>query len=142
VRADQQAWQYSGVDLPRGYLATLRATGQWTAVPGYGPVGPGGHPELSKALEFYVLPGANRGCLLVRSGDILLAFSRDEEAVEIITPGKIYFCCNDERTPQGAQKTQPGKEDIAIPKASFRFGEGFADNNGTIKVTLTVEKAR
>ena len=57
--------------------------------------------------------------MLVQFGDTITPFSRDDQVVEIRTPGKIYFCANDECTPAGADKF---KELLAGPR-----GKAFAD---------------
>src|SRR5262249_35754005 len=125
--------------------AAIKATGKWKIFPDGDFVGPGGHlprPGLDVASEYYVQKGANRGCLLVRfGGGKILDFSEDDQTFDIRGPGRIYFCCNDERTFAGQRNTKPGDDDILIPMAVFGTGEGFADNTGALKVTITVEKA-
>ena len=142
VQADQQAWQF-GYDLRTGYMATIKAAGKWRVFARGARVWPGGHDEIAKAsaIDGYVQSGANRGCLLVRSGDnSILAFSQDDETIEITTPGRIYFCCNDERTTDGAKGTRRDNDAIPIP-ATVTNRLGFADNTGAVKVTITVKKA-
>ena len=143
VEANQQAWQF-GFDLPKGYVANIRAGGKWRVFPMSPRVGPGGHDEIPKAsaTDQYVQSGANRGCLLVRTGDTVLPFSQDDETINIGTPGPIYFCCNDERTIDGAQGTRHDRDAKLIKATVTNRTGGFADNSGALKVTITLKRER
>jgi hypothetical protein len=104
----------------------------------------------TKAGNTYVKPGAQEGCLLVRIGDDILTFTKDDDKIVIKTPGKIYFCSNDEPTEDGATrfkellegknaKDYEGALPIAAPKETS-VGVGFLDNIGSLHVRLTVVK--
>jgi hypothetical protein len=141
VQAIGQAWQFSGVDLPKGYVATLTASGKWDINATWDRrVGAGGHPTY-KASDRYVKGGASEGCLLVRTGDTVLAFSRDDEVIRIDTPGKIYFCANDEPTEDGAAQSRHYVGALPIPATGATGGQGFLDNSGTLEVRIAVKKA-
>jgi hypothetical protein len=103
-------------------------------------VGAGGNPTY-KGDERYVKSGANEGCLLVRTGDTVLAFSRDDEVIRISTPGKIYFCANDEPTPEGAARSRHYLGALPIPGTRETGGLGFLDNCGTLEVRIVVKKS-
>jgi hypothetical protein len=138
VQADGQAWQYSGVKLPKGYTATITATGTWGINETWDKkVGPGGNPEY-KASDAYVKSGAAEGCLLVRVGDTILAFSKDDEVIRVNTPGAIYFCANDVPTNEGLARAEVFLEGIAIQPAKDAHGSGFQDNDGVIKARVAV----
>jgi len=138
VQAEGQAWQYSGVKLPKGYTATITATGTWGINETWDKkVGPGGNPDY-KAADTYVKSGASEGCLLVRVGDTILAFSKDDEVIRINTPGAIYFCANDVATNEGLAKAELFLEGIPIQPAKDAQGSGFQDNDGIIKVRVAV----
>lgn len=142
VQADGQAWQYSGVKLPKGYTATITATGTWTINETWDKkVGPGGNSDY-QASDAYLKSGAHEGCLLVRVGDTILAFSKDDEVIHVNIPGKIYFCANDVATNEGLAKAELFLQGIPIQPAKDAHGNGFQDNEGTIKVKVVVGKAK
>jgi hypothetical protein len=142
VQADGQAWQYSGVKLPAGYTATVTATGTWQINETWDKkVGPAGYPEF-KAGDTYVKSGAAEGCLLVRVGDTVQAFSKDDEAIRINTPGKIYFCANDVATAEGLEKAALFLQGIPIQAHKDAQGSGYQDNEGVLKVRVVVSKAK
>jgi hypothetical protein len=151
VYAEAQAWQYSGIDLPQGFSAAITSSGEWKINPQWKKnVGAAGNPKI-KAGRFYLKPGANEGCLLVRSGDAILHFSRDAEEILVTTPGKIYFCANDEPTQDGFARLK----DLLEGKNAKRYadaipvkaaenesgGSGFLDNTGAIKIRLEVKRS-
>jgi hypothetical protein len=138
VQAEGQAWQYSGVKLPKGYTATISATGSWSINETWDKkVGPGGNPEY-KAGDGYVKGGANEGCLLVRVEDTILAFGKDDEVIRVSVPGKIYFCANDVPTSDGLAKAELFLKGIPIQPGKDSHGSGFLDNDGVIKVRVAV----
>ena len=150
IYAEAQAWQFSGIDLPKGSTATITATGKWNVNPQWKKkVGPAGNAKV-KAGMFYLEPGAHEGCLLLRSGDTVRAFSDDAQTIVIDTPGKIYFCANDEPTQDGLARFKDlvggknGKRFAdAIPidaKEQASGGSGFLDNTGAIKIRIQIEK--
>jgi hypothetical protein len=150
ILAEAQAWQYSGVDLGQGFVATITASGEWKINPQWKrKVGPSGNPK-AKAGKFYLKFGAAEGCLLVRNGDTVLAFSRDADTIVINKPGKIYFCANDEPTADGVTRfkdlleSKKGKHFLdALPIPALKEesgGSGFLDNSGSIKVRVAVKK--
>ncbi|HEV3436410.1 MAG TPA: hypothetical protein VG122_03560 [Gemmata sp.] len=142
VQAEGQAWQYSGVKLPKGYTATISATGTWGINETWDKkVGPGGNPEY-KASDAYVKSGATEGCLLVRVGDTILAFSKDDEVIRVSTPGAIYFCANDVPTSEGLAKAELFLEGIPIQPAKDAHGSGYQDNDGVIKVRVAVSMTK
>jgi hypothetical protein len=142
VQAEGQAWQYSGVTLPKGYTATITATGTWTINETWDKkVGPGGNPEYD-AGDAYVKSGAHEGCLLVRVGDTVLAFSKDDEVIRVNTPGRIYFCANDVATSEGVAKAELFLEGIPLQPAKDAQGSGYQDNDGIIKVRVAVSKTK
>jgi hypothetical protein len=142
VQAEGQAWQYSGVNLPKGYTATITATGTWGVNETWDKkVGPGGNP-VYEASEAYVKNGAHEGCLLVRVGDTILAFSKDDEVIRVNTPGKIYFCTNDVATSEGLARAESFLEGIPIQPAKDAHGSGYQDNDGVIKVRVAVGKTK
>src|SRR5262249_20224267 len=132
----------SGIDLAKGQVATITASGTWVTNPMMkGPnVGAGGH-VYNKAGKTYVKPGAGEGCLLVRTGDTVLAFTRNNDAVRITTPGKIYFCTNDEPTEAGFARAREYTNGMPIPAAKDTIGVGFGDNSGALKVKVEVKRA-
>jgi hypothetical protein len=138
VQAAGQAWQFSGVDLPEGYEAAISAKGMWTTHPREGAVGAGGG-EIDPGDKFYVKNGAAHGCLLVRTGDKVLSFSKDDQVVHIETPGPIYFCANDARTQEGARRSRGYINSLPIPGMTNR-GVGFTDNRGELLVRIVVKK--
>src|SRR6185369_9494852 len=97
---------YSGVNLPEGYVARISVSGEWKPNPYWKyKIGAGGDANSKiDAGKFYVKPGVKEGCLLVKSGDTILPFVKDDTVIEIKSPGKIYFCCNDEMTVAGEAK--------------------------------------
>ncbi len=150
ILAEAQAWQYGGVDLGKGFVATITASGEWKINPLWKrKVGPGGNPQ-AQAGKFYLKLGAAEGCLLVRSGETVMAFSRDADTIVINTPGKIYFCANDEPTDEGVTRfkdlleSKKGKSFLdAIPIPALKDasgGSGFLDNTGFIKVRVATKK--
>jgi hypothetical protein len=142
VQAEGQAWQYSGVKLPKGYTATITATGTWGINETWDKkVGAGGNLEY-KASDAYVKSGAAEGCLLVRVGDTILAFSKDDEVIRVSTPGAIYFCANDVPTNEGLAKAELFLEGIPIQPAKDAHGSGFQDNDGVIKVRVAVSMTK
>jgi hypothetical protein len=142
VQASGQAWQYSGVKLPAGYTATITATGTWQINETWDKkVGPAGNSDF-KAGETYVKSGVNEGCLLVRVGDAVQAFSKDDEVIRISTPGKIYFCANDAATDEGLAKAELFVQGIPIQPAKGAAGNGYQDNDGVIKVRVAVSKSK
>jgi hypothetical protein len=142
VQAAGQAWQYSGVDLPTGYSATITATGTWQINETWEKkVGPGGNSDF-RAGDTYVKSGANEGCLLVRVGDAVRAFSEDDEVIRVTGPGKIYFCANDIATTEGLAKAELFVHGIPIQPAQGASGSGFQDNDGIIKVRVAVTKSK
>jgi hypothetical protein len=141
VQADGQAWQFSGVELPPGYTAAITATGTWTINETWDKeVGPGGHAEF-KASDSYVKSGAAEGCLLVRVGDTVTAFSKDDETVKITAPGRIHLCANDCATAEGTKKAELFLQGIPLQPAKDAGGSGYQDNSGALKVRLVVRKA-
>jgi hypothetical protein len=142
VQAAGQAWQFSGVYLPKGYTATVTAGGTWGVNETWEKkVGPGGHPDY-QAGDAYVKSGAHEGCLLVRSGDTVLAFSKDDEVIRINTPGNIYFCANDVATAEGLEKADTFVLGIPIQPAKDAHGSGYQDNDGVIKARVVVGKTK
>jgi hypothetical protein len=142
IQADGQAWQYSGVKLPAGYTATITTTGTWQINETWDKkVGAGGNSTY-KAGDAYVKSGANEGCLLVRTGDKVQAFSKDDEVVRITTPGKIYFCANDIATDDGLAKAELFVQGIPIQPGKDAHGNGYKDNDGALKVRLVVTKSK
>jgi hypothetical protein len=142
VQASGQAWQYSGVKLPAGYTATITATGTWTINETWDKkVGAAGNSDY-KAGDAYVKSGANEGCLLVRVGDTVQAFSKDDEVIRINAPGKIYFCANDLPTTEGLKKAELFLEGIPIQPSKDAQGFGYQDNDGVIKVRVAVSKSK
>jgi len=142
VQAEGQAWQYSGVKLPKGYTATITATGTWGINETWDKkVGAGGNLEY-KASDAYVKSGAAEGCLLVRVGDTILAFSKDDEVIRVSTPGAIYFCANDVPTNEGLAKAELFLEGIPIQPAKDAHGSGYQDNDGVIKVRVAVSMTK
>jgi hypothetical protein len=140
VQASVPPWQYSGVDIPPGYMAVVTVTGGWSANPGWGrKVGAGGNPEY-KAGSRCAREGANEGCLLVMLGNgEVIAFSRDDEQIKVTTPGKLHFACNDE-------PTQPGYGEAPVRIGPFGIGSpnqdgaGYRDNSGTLKVRISLKR--
>jgi len=142
IQADGQAWQYSGVTLSKGFTATITASGTWTINETWDKkVGAGGNPEYD-ASDAYVKPGAHEGSLLIRVGDTILAFSKDDETIHISTPGKIYFCANDVATSDGLNKAETFLGGIPIQPGKDAHGSGFQDNDGIIKVRVGVSKSK
>jgi hypothetical protein len=142
VQAGGQAWQYSGVKLPAGYTATIAATGTWTINETWDKkVGPAGNTDY-KAGDGYVKSGANEGGLLVRVGDTVLAFSKDDEVIRIQQPGKIYFCANDVATTEGLKRAESFVQGIVIQPQKDAHGSGFQDNDGIIKTRIAVSKSK
>ena len=142
VQADGQAWQYSGVKLPAGHTAAITATGTWTINETWDKkVGPAGHSEY-KAADSYVKSGANEGALLVRVGDTVLTFAKDDEVLRISQAGKIYFCANDVATTEGVKKAELFLQGIPIQPAKDAQGSGFQDNDGILKVRIAVSKSK
>ncbi len=152
IHAEAQAWQYAGVDLRRGQVAVITVSGEWETNPDWHhKVGAGGNGH-TKAAGTYVCPGAHEGCMLVRTGDKVLSFSTDAEAVTVNTAGKIYFCANDEPTERGAarfkeEERERGEQDyvgaVAIPASKRRtLGNGFVDNSGGIWVRVAVRAGK
>jgi hypothetical protein len=142
VQAAGQAWQYSGITLPTGYTASITATGTWGINETWDrKVGPAGHPD-HKAGDSYVKSGASEGCLLVRVGDTVQAFSKDDEAIKITTPGMIYFCANDVATTEGLEKAALFVQGIPIQPAKDAQGSGYQDNEGILKVRVAVSKTK
>jgi hypothetical protein len=151
IHAEAQAWQFSGVDLPKGAIASLSAKGSWKTNPLWRQsFGAGGNPK-TKAGTFYLRAGAKEGCLLVRIGNTVLPFFKDEDVVVVDTPGKIYCCANDEPTEDGTArfkdllegKHAKGYRD-ALPIQALKRGNGgsgFLDNVGIITVRVAVKKA-
>ena len=140
VQAVGQAWQFSGIDLPAGYAATLTASGNWKINPLWNKkVRAGGNQEF-RGVEGYVKQGANQGCLLIRAGDTIMAFSKDDEVVRITTPGKIYFCTNDLPNENGVSPANDYIAAIPIPAAKDAIGAGFLDNRGKLRVRIAVKK--
>jgi hypothetical protein len=137
VEAAAQAWQFSGVDLPEGYEAIITAKGMWTSSPNFGPVGPGGG-EVTKNPHM-VKNGARHGALLVRTGDTVRDFSRDDQTIKINTAGPIYFCSNDARSKEGFSGAKDYIHGIPIRPVSEK-GVGFADNTGVLQVRIVVRK--
>jgi hypothetical protein len=142
VQADGQAWQYSGVKLPKGYTATITATGTWGINATWDKkVGPAGHSQHT-AGDAYLKSGAGEGCLLVRVGDTVTAFSKDDEVIRITTPGKIYFTANDVATEDGLAKAETFVQGIPIQPAKDAHGSGYQDNDGVIKVRVAITKTK
>lgn len=142
VQADGQAWQFSGVELPLDYTATITSAGTWTINETWDKeVGAGGHAEF-KAADSYVKSGAPEGCLLVRVGDTVTAFSKDDETVKISAPGRIYFCANDCATAEGTKKAELFLQGIPLRPAEGAGGSGYQDNSGALKVRIVVRKAK
>jgi hypothetical protein len=142
IQASGQAWQYSGVKLPAGYTATITATGTWQINETWDKkVGASGNSDY-KAGDAYVKSGANEGCLLVRVGDKVQAFSKDDEVVRITAPGKIFFCANDIATNDGLAKAELFVQGIPIQPGKDAHGNGFQDNDGVIKVRVVVTKSK
>jgi len=151
IHSEAQAWQYSGVDLPKDQVATITAKGEWKTNPRWKQAfGAGGNPA-KKAGSTYLKPEATEGCLLIRTGDDILAFSKDDDTLVIKTPGKIYFCVNDEPTEDGVTrfkdliegknaKDYVGAVAIPAPKDASK-GSGFLDNIGSLRVHVVVKKA-
>jgi hypothetical protein len=142
VQAAGQAWQFSGVKLPRGYTATITVTGAWTINETWDKkVGAGGNSDY-QASEMYVKSGAHEGCLLVRVGDTVQAFSKDDEVIRITSPGTIYFCANDVATTEGVAKAETFLDGITIQPAKDAQGSGYQDNDGVLKVRVAVSKTK
>lgn len=142
VQAEGQAWQYSGVKLPKGYTATITATGTWGINATWDKkVGAAGNTDY-QASDAYVKSGAHEGCLLVRVGDTIQAFSKDDEVIRINTPGKIYFCANDVATNEGLARAELFVQGIPIQPAKDAHGSGYQDNDGVIKVRVAVGKTK
>ncbi|QJW92875.1 hypothetical protein [Frigoriglobus tundricola] len=142
VQAAGQAWQFSGVELPAGYTAAITASGAWTINETWDKkVGAAGHPEY-KAGDAYVKSGAGEGSLLVRVGDTVLSFSKDDEVIRIQQPGRIYFCANDVATEEGLKRAELFVQGIPIQPLKDAHGSGFQDNDGTLKVRVAVTKSK
>jgi hypothetical protein len=139
VPAVVQAWQFSGVDLPPGYAAVISATGKWSYWPAKGTMGPAGNGAKTKDANL-VKSGPANGCLLVRTGDTVLAFAKDDQVIRVTTPGPIYFCCNDTRTDEGTRRAAGSVHALPI-KGSGDKGMGFTDNTGVLLVRIAVSKA-
>jgi len=142
VQAVGQAWQYSGVELPAGYTAAITASGTWTINETWDKkVGAAGHPEY-KGGDGYVKSGASEGGLLVRVGDTVLSFSKDDEVVRVQQPGRIYFCANDVATTEGLKRAELFVQGIPIQPSKDAHGSGFQDNDGALKVRVAVTKSK
>lgn len=114
ISASQQ-WQV-GYKLPQGKVARITASGKWRIVPPYS-TGPGG--SGSGAFPTAVLDDAPLGCLVVRDGDgNYFPFKKDDQEVVVTTPGDISFVANDE--------------------FGSIEGKGFADNNGSLSVKISI----
>ncbi|VTR97995.1 Uncharacterized protein OS=Pseudomonas putida S12 GN=RPPX_03510 PE=4 SV=1 [Gemmata massiliana] len=142
VQASGQAWQYSGVKLPAGYTAAITATGTWTINETWDKkVGAGGNSDF-KAEGTYLKSGANEGSLLVRVGDTVTAFSKDDDVLRVDGPGKIYFCANDTATPEGVKRAELFVQGIPIQPAKDALGSGYQDNDGVIKARVAVGRSK
>ena len=150
IHAEAQAWQYSGVDLAKDHVATITAKGEWKINPLWKQAfGAGGKPKSPAGLS-YLKSGANHGCLLLRTGDEIVAFSKDDDTLVIKTPGKIYFCANEEPNEDGVARFKEQMEGkrakdyagaLAIPAPKeASTGCGFLDNTGSLRVRLVVTK--
>ena len=138
VQAIGQAWQYSGVELPAGFTAAVSASGTWTINETWDKkVGAAGHPEY-KGGDAYVKSGASEGGLLVRVGDTVLTFSKDDEVIKIQQPGRIYFCANDVATNDGLKRAELFVQGIPIQPSKDAHGNGFQDNEGALKVWIGI----
>ncbi len=98
---------------------TVKATGQWTANPATGMVGPDGNAEYT-AKPGYTLEGAREGLLVGKvetDGEVFPLGS--DGIVPAGSVGDLYLCINDD--------------------INAIYGVGFPDNEGVIKVIITVE---
>ncbi len=121
VQARPEKWQFSGVELKPGEMATITAEGKWYAV---GWSGAGGSGKMPAPDQNYVFPAAYKGCLLVRIAErpeTVRAFRKDDESVPVNVPGRIEFLANDEN---------PGSHG----------GKGYKDNHDSLTVMIKIIK--
>lgn len=89
-------WQSAGVDVAKGDVITLRATGEWQYSPFVGLHGPegGGRPVT---VPTYPMSGADGGVLLGRIGDEGATFYVGRGTTMVAQEaGRLYFRINDD----------------------------------------------
>jgi hypothetical protein len=110
-------WVDTGLMVGGDLAVSLRPTsGSWTANPATGMVGAAGHPGLI-AKPGYVLPGALEGVLVGQVGATVFPIE-DSVAIPAGATGRLYLSINDDM--------------------SDEYGAGFADNEGSLTVEITV----
>ncbi|HZJ64869.1 MAG TPA: hypothetical protein VFD36_15270 [Kofleriaceae bacterium] len=120
-------WLNTGLVLDGMAAVAIAAVGgQWTANPGTGMVGPDGNPD-HLAKDGYTLPGAAEGLLVGYIGSAPPPPGAAPPGVFAIGRGKML--------PAGAKGVLYLAINDDIPAL---YGSGFADNEGTIQVKVTV----
>lgn len=122
-------WRNSRVDLKAGDKVTIDATGQWRANPenGYGMTDADGQKELP-GKDSYVLPDEPEAVLVGYVGDAPPSGAAPDNAFVVGKhlefsgrPGTLWFIINDDMT--------------------NKYGKGYEDNQGTLTVTITIERS-
>lgn len=112
-------WGDSGININTGDKVELRYSGgRWEASPVSGFVDAAGNP-LYKAKPGYTLPGSPEGALCGRigsEGEVFLIGRRAD--ITAAASGDLFLCINDDLNGQ--------------------YGEGFADNRGSVYVTVDI----
>ena len=110
-------WVDTGLMVDGDLPVSLRSrSGSWTANPAMGMVGPTGHPDLI-AKPGYSLPAAFEGLLVGKVGTAVFPIAGGT-AVPAGATGRLYLSINDDM--------------------SGEYGAGFADNEGSMQVEITV----
>ncbi|MGQ0604492.1 MAG: hypothetical protein ACT4QE_22660 [Anaerolineales bacterium] len=88
-------WQSAGVDVEKGDVITLRATGEWQYSPFVGLHGPegGGRPVT---VPTYPMSGADGGVLLGRIGEGTPFYVGRGATMVVQEAGRLYFRINDD----------------------------------------------
>lgn len=124
VQARPDHWQTSPVSLAPGETAHITASGAWGVIDPTrrGLTGPGGN-DVPGGPTFIHSNPAKEGCLLVRDGsNQAYFFPSDTAEILVHVPGPVCFMANDDPTPSG------------------HGHNGFADNTGALKVSITITR--